>query len=228
MSDKLREIRLYGKLGARFGRRFHLAVSSAAEAVRALCVMLPGFEQYLMTSKDRNEGYAVFIGKQNIDEDGLTYPVGNEPIRIAPVTLGSKRGGVLQIVLGAALVVVGVLVTGLSYGWAAPVGNALIGMGVSMMVGGVMQLLSPQPKANKPKERPGDDPSYTFSGPVNTQAQGHPVPVLIGRMIVGSAVVSAGISVNESAYVPTVRAGGGGGGSTSYHSIWNAIEAQVQ
>jgi predicted phage tail protein len=32
---------------------------------------------------------------------------------------------------------------------------------------------------------------------VNTTAQGHPVPVGYGRMIVGSAVISAGIDVDE-------------------------------
>jgi len=39
--------------------------------------------------------------------------------------------------------------------------------------------------------------SYVFNGAVNTTAQGHPVPVGYGRMIVGSAVISAGIDVDE-------------------------------
>jgi predicted phage tail protein len=39
-----------------------------------------------------------------------------EDIRIAPVIIGSKTGGLLQTILGAVLVVVGVVVTGLSYG----------------------------------------------------------------------------------------------------------------
>ena len=46
------------------------------------------------------------------------------------------------------------------------------------------------------------DPSYIFNGPVNTMAQGHPVPIGYGEMIVGSAVISAGISVDESPFVP--------------------------
>ncbi|HNQ32149.1 MAG TPA: hypothetical protein PKJ93_00055, partial [Methanoculleus sp.] len=36
-------------------------------------------------------------------------------------------------------------------------------------------------------------------GPVNTMAQGHPVPVGYGEMIVGSAVISAGIEIDEVA-----------------------------
>jgi predicted phage tail protein len=35
--------------------------------------------------------------------------------------------------------------------------------------------------------------SYNFNGPINTTAQGNPVPLGYGRKIVGSAVVSAGI-----------------------------------
>ncbi|PNQ53699.1 phage tail protein, partial [Vibrio agarivorans] len=40
--EKLRTIRLYGILGSRFGRTFRLAVSTPAEAVRALAVQIPG------------------------------------------------------------------------------------------------------------------------------------------------------------------------------------------
>jgi predicted phage tail protein len=60
MTERLRTIRLYGKLGARFGRRFRLAVNSPAEAVHALCTMLPGFQQYLMGAKAKGMEFAVF------------------------------------------------------------------------------------------------------------------------------------------------------------------------
>ena len=57
----------------------------------------------------------------------------------------------------------------------------------------------PTPKATEPSERPENKPSYSFNGAVNTTAQGHPVPVGYGRLIVGSAVISAGIDVDEIA-----------------------------
>ena len=66
-------------------------------------------------------------------------------------------------------------------------------MGMSMMIGGVMQLLSPQIKELSAKDSAGNGASYHFNGVVNTTAQGNPVPLGYGRMIVGSAVVSAGI-----------------------------------
>jgi hypothetical protein len=46
-------------------------------------------------------------------------------------------------------------------------------------------------------ERPENTPNYVFHGPINTEAQGHPVPVLLGGPLrIGSAVISAGISAD--------------------------------
>lgn len=220
MSTTLRTIRLYGKLGARFGRQFRLAVSSPAEAVHALGCQIPGFNAYLMGSKDKGVGYAVFAGKRNLREDELIHPSGADDIRIAPVLLGAGGdGGVFNVILGAALVVLGTMSVVVDY--SGTLATALVGAGVSMMVGGVMQMLAPSPKGT-PQDRPENLPSYSFAGPVNTQAQGNPVPVLYGRMIVGSAVISAGIEAKDQAYIPTDNrgGGGGGGGSPPWHLDW--------
>ena len=60
-------------------------------------------------------------------------------------------------------------------------------------------MLAPQPKTPGAPERPENRPSYAFDGPVNTAAQGNPVPVCYGRLIVGSQVVSAGMMAEEYA-----------------------------
>jgi predicted phage tail protein len=106
MADRLRTIRLYGKLGARFGRVHHLAVSSAAEAVRALGVLHDGFNRFMAESKDMGLAFVVFYGKRNIGKDELGDPPSNNDIRIAPVVQGSKSGG-LQVLLGVALIAAG-------------------------------------------------------------------------------------------------------------------------
>lgn len=179
----LKTIRLYGKLGARFGRIHRLAVKSAAEAVRALCILRPGFEKELMTSRDRGIDYAVFLGKKNIKKDEMTHPAGDDDIRIAPMLQGSGRGGIFQTILGAAMIVIGTL---FEQPW-------LMNMGVAMMAGGVMQLISPQMQGLGARDSTENKASYNFNGAVNTTAQGNPVPLGYGRMIIGSAVVSAGI-----------------------------------
>lgn len=198
MTDRLRTIRLYGKLGARFGRKFRLAVNSPAEAVHALCVMLPGFQQYLMGAKSKGMEFAVFNGKQNLSREQLHDPPGQDDIRIAPVMVGSKRGGILQTILGVVLIVIGVYMNIA----AAGSGMGFVQMGVGMVIGGVTQMLSPQPKGLGAKDTPENAPSYSMNGTVNTQAQGNPVPVAYGGhdkkgMFIGSAVISGGILAED-------------------------------
>ncbi|MBB3260009.1 putative phage tail protein [Paraburkholderia bannensis] len=185
MNDQLREIQLYGVAGTRYGRTHRLAVRSPREAIRALCAVVPGFKQFLAASRRMGLTFAVFIGKSNLAKDQLDYPAGREPIRIAPVLVGSKRGGLFQTILGVALVAVGVFTQ-------MP---TLIGLGASMALGGVVQMLSPQTSGLAGVVNNGT--SYYFNGPVNSAAQGEPVPLVYGRMLVGSKVISSGIYAED-------------------------------
>ena len=196
----LREVRLYGALGREFGRVFRLAVGTPAEAVRALCAVLPGFEKAFL-GRDGRQAYHVFVGRgglrRDLAEAELAEPIGQtDPIRIVPVVAGSKKGGVLQTILGVVLVAVG-----------AYFGNTpLIQLGVGLIVGGVIQLISPQ---NKGKDAKGDSnlPSYVFDGPINNTEQGGPVPVCYGRALVGSVVVSQGITTEDYVIPPVTPPG---------------------
>lgn len=222
MTNQLQTVRLYGELGNRYGRVHHIAVSSAHEAIRALGTMFPDFDNYMINSADRNVGYSVFYGKQNLDRKQLMNPCDGEDIRIAPMVLGSKNGGVFNIILGVILIVVGTFVSVASFGGAAPLGAAMINVGWGLVIGGVVQLLTPTPKGRSTKDKAENLPSYAFSGAVNTQAQGNPVPVLYGELIVGSAVINASIDAQDQAYIPTTGTpsgygGGGGGGAPPWH-----------
>lgn len=181
----LRTIRLYGVLGARFGREHRLAVSSTAEAIRALSAVIPGFRKFLNESKAHGLVFACFIGKTNIDRDALAFPVGDEAIRIAPIIAGSKTGGIFQTIAGVVLTVVGVYFDNPS----------LVAMGASMALGGVVQMLSRQPAGLAGTVDNGT--SYYFNGPVNSDAQGEPVPVVYGEILVGSKVGSSGIYAED-------------------------------
>lgn len=195
MEQRIRTVRLYGRLGARFGRVFRLAVGSPAEAVRALCVQVEGFRRELATSHERGIRYACFVGRRNIGEAELELPPGRDDIRIAPVLAGAKQSGLFQTILGAAILAVayfnpGGFLTG-------PMVTAAYGMGASMALGGVVQMLSPQQTGLSVRDSPDNGASYNFNGPVNTSAQGNPVPLLYGEMVVGSAVISAGIYAED-------------------------------
>ena len=197
MQEVMAEIELSGVLGKTFGKTHHRLISVIHEAPRALAATVKGFEQFMITSKRRGLTYAVFLGKKNIGVDDLGFPVTKEVIRIVPVIIGSKKAGVLQTILGAVLVTVGVVVSGLSYGWAAPVGGGMISAGVGLMAGGVIQMLSPQPAGLASKQSADNRASYAFGGVTNTAAQGYPVPLLYGRRRIGGAIISAGIYVED-------------------------------
>lgn len=190
---RLTTIRLYGALGARFGRVHKLAVQTSAEAVKALCINLDGLESYLMNAKKNGMTFAVFRGKRNIGVEDYQNLAGNSDIRIAPVMEGAKKAGIFQTILGAVMVVAGIVVTGLSYGWASPVGGAMISAGIGMMAGGIYQMLSPQPKGLQGRDDPDNKPSYAFGGSVNTTAMGNPVAILYGEREIGGAIISAGV-----------------------------------
>lgn len=190
---RLTTIRLYGALGVRFGRVHMLAVQTSAEAVKALCINLDGLESYLMSAKKNGMTFAVFRGKRNIGVEDYQNLAGNSDIRIAPVMEGAKKAGIFQTILGAVMVVAGIVVTGLSYGWASPVGGAMISAGIGMMAGGIYQMLSPQPKGLQGRDDPDNKPSYAFGGSVNTLAMGNPVAILYGEREIGGAIISAGV-----------------------------------
>lgn len=97
-------IKLSGSLAKMFGRDHQRLVGSSGEVIKALCVTIPGFEQYLMTAKQRGLTFAVFKNKRNVGKDELELASGGQEIRIVPVIIGSKRGGLFQTILGVALI----------------------------------------------------------------------------------------------------------------------------
>lgn len=197
MQEVMTRIELGGILGKTFGKVHHRLISTTHEATRALAATVKGFEQFMISSKRRGLTYAVFRGKKNIGIDDLGFPVTGEVIRIIPVPIGSKRGGILQTILGAVLVVVGVVVTGMTGSLAAPIGGALISAGIGLMAGGIIQMLSPQTAGLASKQDADNRASYAFGSVTNTAAQGYPVPLLYGKRRIGGAIISAGIYVED-------------------------------
>ena len=181
----LETIRLSGSL-RQFGREFRLSVRTPAEAIKALCVQIPGFERCLSNAKSRGLEFAVFRGKKNISEDELDYK-GDGIIRIVPVITGSKRAGILQTIIGAVLIVAG---TYFQQPWAVQAGVALV-------AGGVIQMLSPQAGGLKTSAAPENTPGYAFGSAKNTTASGNPVPLCYGRRRWGGAIISAAIYAED-------------------------------
>jgi len=194
----LTTIRLYGALGARFGRVHRLAVQTSAEAVKALCINLDGLEAYLMNAKNNGMTFAVFRGKRNIGVEDFKDLSGDSDIRIAPVMEGAKKAGMFQTIMGAVMIVAGLALGPVGWGViGATMATGLIVGGISSMAGGIYQMLSPQPKGLQMRQDADNKPSYAFGGAVNTMAMGNPVALLYGEREIGGAIISAGIVAED-------------------------------
>lgn len=185
----LKTIKLYGVLAKRFGKEFRLDVENTREAMRALCVQVPGFEHFMLHAHEQGLEFAVFQDKQNISESELGMSTIAKVIKVVPKVKGA--GGAVQTIIGAVLVVVGVLVTVGTLGGGAALGAGLIGAGVGMMVGGIAMMLMPKIE-NQDQNQDGNKANKGFGGAVTTVAQGNPVPVLYGQREVGGFIASAG------------------------------------
>jgi predicted phage tail protein len=196
----LRKIKLYGKLAKFIGHRVLEAdVATAAEAVRFLLANWPELEAHMS-----DQHYRVSVGTYDIDLEELHHPAGAAPISFVPVVTGA--GAVGRILAGIAIIAFAIvtagagLIAGLGLGFGASTAISIGLVGLSLVVGGVAQLLTPTPKATQGADGQ-DDPrkSYSFSGIQNTSRQGVPVPIVYGETLVGSVVISAGIDTVQVA-----------------------------
>jgi predicted phage tail protein len=195
----LRTIRIYGRLAKFLKRRkFEAEVSNAAEAVRFLVTNFPQLERHMA-----EQHYRVSVGTYDLSLDEIHDPAGSQEIKIVPVVAGAGAAG--RILVGVGLIAAAFFTGGATIGLlglAAPlsVSTVLAGIGVSLVLGGVSQLLTPVPTLSAPSTvDTAKDPrkSYSFSGIQNTSRQGTPVPIVYGETLVGSIVISAGIDTEQ-------------------------------
>ena len=205
-------IRLLGEVGRKFGRRFQLAVKTPAEALRALCVQIPELRQYLLESNENGIDWRVVTDHaMGLEEEQLLWPMSKRMV-LAPIPAG--RGAVGRIIAGVALVAVAILFApaGLLAGGLFTLGAQAVpivaGIGVSLIFGGVAQLLTPTPKMpnvgsvgggpNSGRSREEQLKSFTFDKSNANTLQGEVVPVLYGERIIGALpVLSFGLELQN-------------------------------
>jgi predicted phage tail protein len=151
--------------------------------------------------------YHVSAGDRTIEPEELHEPAGQSEITIVPVIGGAGAAG--RIIGGVALVAAAFAI---GQPWLGPTAFSMItGVGASLALGGVASLLTPVPRtagpgaagamasANSAKADNNDPRNSSFSSIQNTTRQGVPVPVIFGRRIVGSVVISGAIFVDQVA-----------------------------
>lgn len=199
----MRIVKVYGPLARFLGQRsFRFEVKSPAEAIRLLMANFPRLEAHIA-----EHDYKISVGRLQLPigdhPEYIHYPTAdNETIRIIPV-IGGAGDGVGQILAGIGLIAASILFApaGLLAGGLFTLGAQVVpivaGIGVSLALSGVSQLLTPTTTLATGADSDFDPrKSYSFSGIQNVARQGVPVPIVYGEVLTGSIVVSAGIDVD--------------------------------
>ncbi len=214
MCNNLVKIHVFGDLGNFIGsNEWELCVDSAKSAIMALNTITKNkFNEYFIKKNKLNAKYRILINGndflspineinehnwEQINQSELVIIKNDlKTIDIVPFIESSGGGGlgILTTILGALLIIVGIVVAFFSFG----AGAALIVAGVGLLGAGVVSLLSKPPSFNFNQDLDTTvSHSYLFNGPVNTIGEGNPVPVGYGTMLVGSNVISAGYRIDE-------------------------------
>lgn len=193
----LKTLILKGQAAKKFGKKHQFHVTDLKELIRAMCYQVPGFRKYLATAHHDGIHFAFFSGHDNLSLEAFDLTQTATEFTLRPIPRGAKNSGLTQVLIGAAVIgaafLAPVALAGLG-AMAATASTALMGMGIAMSLGGVVQMLTPQPNYHVGASSSADNkPNYAFGAPVNTVAMGYPVPLLYGEREVGGAIISAGI-----------------------------------
>lgn len=233
----LTTVHLVGSLGRAMGRaEWNLDVKSVAEAIRAIDINTKGRLAAYLSGPAAQRNYRVALQKREnvIDPKEATHRSGRSTIYIMP-TIRGRDSGVGKVIAGIGLIALaftgaGALLGSTMYGLmggtsAALVGGsyvataglsmlgyAVAGFGVSLLLGGITQLITPKPP-NGQTTAEAQRASTTFPGNATVVVQGGAIPLVYGRMLTPPTPVSITIDNND---VSISDAGTEGGVNTDY------------
>lgn len=190
-------VKLGGRLGQEFGQVWHLDIDRPSEAIRAIEANKPGFVKRIQELSDMGLVFRLRLNKRAVDDTEVDALHGGQTVTLMPIVRGA--GAVGRIIVGSVLIASS-FIPGVA---GTPWGTAMLNIGASMIIGGVIEMLSPQQKIGTSSTNNALS-SYSFGSSANVAGQGYAIPVGYGRMLVGSIAVAAGIyAENMGSYTNT-------------------------
>lgn len=206
-------VRFYGSL-KQFGSEFNLDCKTPAEVVHALTSQIPKLRQFIQQGL-----FTVRVGRDYLDnrylEQGLSQTLkDNSTVHFTPTLKGSKRGGVFGVIAGTVLIAGALALGPLGLGAIGSTAAMMVGgLGASMLLGGVAQMLTKMPTmrgvtptgAVKPEKSNKEEKiqSTSFSNLSNMVAQGKSMPLAYGLIRTGTLVISQGVETMDVERNPT-------------------------
>lgn len=182
----LRRIHLHGPYAAFHNGPIEIVADTIWEAVEAVVSQIKGFQPDAILGRKKIQ----VLGFPTIES--LKQKSDVQDIHLCPPMGFGKNSGIIQTIVGVALIVAAVAFLPVTSVWFAIVASA----GVSMIVGGVMQMLSPQPQLNVDNET--QERSKYLGGTANTVRIGTPIPILYGKYRAGGQILSFNIDSKDS------------------------------
>lgn len=189
-------VRFYGSL-KQFGSDFRLDCQTPAEVIHALTSQIPKLRQFIQQGL-----FTVRVGRDYFDnrylEKGLSQKLKDDStVHFTPTLKGSKRGGLFGVITGVALIAGALALGPLGFGVIGANAAWMVGgLGASMLLGGVAQMLTKIPSMSTGKDAEKKQ-STSFSNLSNMAAQGRPMPLAYGRIRVGSLIISQGVETMD-------------------------------
>jgi predicted phage tail protein len=225
----MQRVVLLDELGEKFGSvHEYYNLRTPADAIRLLMINYPEFGKDLAESGEKGIAYKVVQSETEFELEDMLLPFGSKDLIITPVITGSGDNPLVKVIVGVALIglavytlgagsfaLTGFSATGLTaFGSSAAAAAIAVGgnIGIALTLGGIAQMLSPQPDEmsmlktgssvmdNGPQSlvRGSDGrQSYAYRGAVNSVGAGATIPVVFGKALIGSHIVHADMEITD-------------------------------
>jgi predicted phage tail protein len=206
MDKSLKRVFVYGKLREAIGQEYvDLSGGTVAELIEGISA---NFREQLQPTTTRPRLVCRVRGFDS--EESLYRPLEDDEteIHLYPTLMGGGgKGGLLKIIIGVVMVAVvawAIVATGGTLGFAAlgnltAFGSTLLMTGVGLILGGLMELLTPQPKLDMSASNDIESSKYLGAN-TNTVKIGTCIPLLLGEHLAYGHFISFNV---DSKNVPT-------------------------
>jgi predicted phage tail protein len=191
-----RKVILHGYLKDLLPDVVEFAADTAHELINGLCKMTKAFDPI------NGRRHAVQVLGFDTDQSLLRKLRDDETeIHLVPAIYGGKKGGLFKIIIGTIIVAAALVATGGAFGGFIAAGGGLTAagtvafLGATLILGGLMELLSPAPKADVGDKQEG---SKYLGAPGNTVKAGTRIPLIYGEHMHFGHYVSFNISTAEA------------------------------
>jgi len=171
------KIVLHGYFKDLYDEEIYLEGNDVAEIINGFCKQTGAFD----VGPNEEKHHVRVHGFD--DEDSLysPLPVDTEELHLIPDIRGGKGGGFLKVVIGVVLIAAAILLPPVGLAAGVTLNSIVFGIGASLVLGGLLELLSPAPQVDTLPENQDPEASKYLGADQNTVKIGTRIPLLYGK-----------------------------------------------